>query len=294
MNFDDIEKILEGILAGLKARKEIEPLRQKLAELETSNAALISERDELREKISVLQTRFDELANVQKNSRQQLDDARENFKRQLREQNDGFERKLAEVHAELANSQKNSRQQLDDARKNFDRQLAEHRAEFNREMVDVCNELDDVRNAQRAAEREADFYRTTYRELDNAYKIYLSLDETTRFDLAEIFGTGDTATGFFGGAVQEEHLPQFWDYVSRHVDDTRFAELFDFCFTTLNRVFRKPPYSRLNVERGNYFDDETMRRNVKSRQSGRVARVFLQGYRYSSGNVIRKSVVELA
>lgn len=223
MNFDDLEKILEGILAGLKARKEIEPLRQKISD---ANAALEDE---------------------QKNSRQQLAAARENFEQELREQKSKFEQKIS-----------------------------------------------DANEKRKAAEHTADFYRTTYAELENAYKIYLSLDEATRFDLAGIFGAGDTATGFFSGAVQESHLAQFWDYVSRHVDDTRLAELFDFCFAAFNRGFREPPYSRLVAERGTYFDDETMRRTSNSRQMGRVARVLLQGYRYSSGNVIRQSVVELA
>lgn len=254
MNFDDVEVFLEGILTGLKARKEIEPLRQKVSELETANANLTSERDEFREKCSNLQTQIDELENEQKISRQQLAGMREDFERQLSEQ----------------------------------------KTDFERELSDTCNELSDANKALKVAEDTANLYRTTYAELENAYKIYLSLDEATRFDLAGIFGAGDTATGFFSGAVQESHLSQFWDYVSRHVEDSRLAELFDFCFEAFNRGFREPPYSRLVVENGNYFDDETMRRTSKSRQIGRVARVFLNGYRYSSGNVIRQSVVELA
>ena len=294
MNFDDIEQLLEGIMAGLKARKENEPLRQKLSELETANATLTSERDELSEKNLNLQTRLEELANEQKISHQELTAARENFELQLSEQRKDFEQKLADANAELTNEQKNSRQKLTAVRENFELQLSEQRKDFERELSDVCNELSDANEKRKAAENTADFYRTTYAELENAYKIYLSLDESTRFDLAGIFGAGDTSTGFFSGAVQESHLAQFWDYVSRHVDDTRLAELFDFCFAAFNRGFREPPYSRLVAERGSYFNDETMRRTTTSRQMGRVARVLLQGYRYSSGNVIRQSVVELA
>lgn len=294
MNFDDLEKILEGILAGLKARKEIEPLRQKISELKTTNANLTSERDELNEKISNLQTRLEELTTEQKNSRRQLDDAREDFERQLSEQKTEFEQKISDANAELEREQKNSLQQLAAARENFELQLSEQKTEFERELSSACTELSDANEKRQAAERTTDFYRTTYAELENAYKIYLSLDEATRFDLAGIFGTGDNATGFFSGAVQESHLSQFWDYVSRHVEDSRLAELFDFCFEAFNRGFREPPYSRLVAESGHYFDDETMRRTSSSRQMGRVARVLLQGYRYSSGNVIRQSVVELA
>ena len=334
MNIDDVETLLEGVLAGLKARKQIAPLQQKLSELETANATLTAERNTLREENSSLKMRLYELSREHELSRQQLKDKQTDFdrkladaqkqlnetrddcQRQLNEQQAKFDWEFAAVCSELSDEKESFRQQLNDAQKDFDKQLAEakatarqqlaeqrdnfmqemreHKEEFDREMSNVCNELDEVRKAERAAKREADFFRETYGELDAAYKIYSSLDETTRFDLAGIFGAGDTAAGFFSGAVQESHLPQFWDYVSRHVDDLRLAKLFDFCFAAVNRGFREPPYIRLNVDRGAYFDDETMRRTSRSRQSGRVNRVLLRGYRYSSGNVVRQSVVELA
>ncbi len=323
MNIDDVETLLEGVLDGLKARKQIAPLQQKLSELETTNATLTAERDKLREEISSLQEQVKEFTDAHgdfdrklADAQKQLNDTRDDCQRQLNEQQAKFDWEFAAVCSELSEAKDSFRQQLKDKQADFDKQLAEakatarqqladqrdkflqemreHKEEFDREMSNVCNELDEVRKAERAAKREADFYRETYGELDAAYKIYSSLDETTRFDLAGIFGAGDTAAGFFSGAVQESHLPQFWDYVSRHVDDMRLAKLFDFCFAAVNRGFREPPYIRLNVERGAYFDDETMRRTSRSRQSGRVNRVLLRGYRYSSGNVVRQSVVELA
>ena len=359
MTIDDVESLLESLLAALKARKQIAPLQQKISALVSTNATLTSERDELRKKVATLQTQTYKHADELELSRQQLTDAQkkfaderedfqrqlneqqakfdwemsqayrelsdahEKFHRELRENQADFDREMSAVCTELDEAKKLSRQQLADAHKDFDRQLAEQRGEFERkladanknlsdaradferqlnvqrndyerQLTDMYNEIDDVREEQRAAKREADFFRTTYGELDAAYKIYSSLDETTRFDLAGIFGAGDTAAGFFSGAVQESHLPHFWDYVSRHTDDLRLGKLFDFCFVAVNRGFREPPYIRLKVERGNFFDDETMRRTSRSRQSGRVNRVLLRGYRYSSGNVVRQSVVELA
>lgn len=305
MNFDDVETLLEGVLAGLKARKQIAPLQQKISELATTNATLTSERDTLRETNSSLQAKVDELTAAREDFDRQLNeqqakfdwefsevcselsDAKESFRKQLSEAQTKFDKQLADAKA-------TARQQLSDARAGFEQQLSEQKTDYERQLTDMYNEIDDVREEQRASAREADFFRTTYGELDAAYKIYSSLDESTRFDLAGIFGAGDTAAGFFSGAVQESHLPTFWDFVSRHVDNMRLAKLFDFCFAAVNRGFREPPYIRLNVERGSYFDDETMRRTSTSRQSGRVNRVLLRGYRYSNGNVIRKSVVELS
>ena len=252
MNFDDVEHLLEGVLAGLKARKEIEPLRQKNSELKEKITALIDDKNFLTRQV-------DSLTNERDDFKSQLDAVQENFNQR----------------------EKNLRGQLDRQRKDFNNQLDEANKKFS--AADKAREI---------AERTAKFYRDTYSELDAAYKIYSTLDATTRFELAGIFGAGDTVTGFFSGAVQQEHLAPFWDYVSRH-DDENLSRLFDFCFEMFNRGFREPPFVRLTVAEGNYFDTDIMRRTSRSQQRGEVVRVILQGYSYSGGNVIRKSVVEL-
>lgn len=213
MNLDDVENLLEGLLAGLKARKEIEPLRERLAELEAENQRL----------------------------------------------------------APLALERDTFKQQLDAANKNI--------SELNEE--------------RRLAEDTANFYRDSYGELDAAYKIYLALDEATRYDLIGIFGTGDSVTGFFSGAVQKEHLAPFWDYVSRRTDNENLHRLFDFCFDVVNRGFREAPYVRLQVNSGDFFDSDIMRRTSQSMQRGKVVRVVLQGYHHNGGIVVKKTIVEL-
>lgn len=258
--FDDVEHFLEGVLDGLKARKEIEPLRKKIAELESQITDLTNERDAL---------------DAEKNSLIQQAES-------LTYQRNDFERR-----------ERNLRGDLNRQREEYERRLVDAQRDFKRQLDDVKDELDDANKARQAAERLANFYRDNYSELDAAFKIYQTLDDSTRYDLAGIFGAGDTVAGFFSGAVQENHLSPFWDYVSRHADNENLSRLFDFCFEMVNRGFREPPYSRLNVAQGNYFDSDLMRRTSQSRQMGTVARVVLQGYQYSEGNVIKKSVVEL-
>ena len=283
MNFDDVEHLIEGVLVGLRARKEIEPLRKKNAELEGKITALIDEKNFLTQQIDSLTNDCDELKRDKENLRGQLDNQREEFNRQLAAAEDDFNRR-----------EENLRGELDNQREEFNRQLAAAEDDFNRQLVAANKKLAAAEKAREIAEGTAKFYRETYGELDAAYKIYSTLDAATRFDLAGIFGAGDTAAGFFSGAVQQEHLAPFWDYVSRHSDNEALNRLFDFCFEVVNRGFREPPYTRLDVAADNYFDSDFMRRTSQSRQQGRVARVILQGYSYSGGNVIRKSVVELA
>lgn len=280
--FEDVEHFLEGVLDGMKARKEIEPLRKKIAELESKITDLATERDSLDADKKSLSQQVADLTNQRDNFKTQLNDAQENFYRKENNLREDFKRQLAE-----------SERRLVDAQKDFNRQLNEQSDYFNRQLDDANNNLNNAVKARQAAERTADFYRDTYSELNAAFKIYQTLDDSTRFDLAGIFGAGDTAAGFFSGAVQESHLSPFWDYVSRHADNENLSRLFDFCFEMVNRGFREPPYSRLNVEQGNYFDSDFMRRTSQSRQMGNVVRVVLQGYQYSEGNVIKKSVIEL-
>ena len=89
-------------------------------------------------------------------------------------------------------------------------------------------------------------------------------------------------------------MASFWDYVCRHANRADLIRLFDFCFAAVNRGFREAPYTRLNVACGADYDAGIMRRTAQSLQMGTVARVVLQGYRHSFGNVVKKTVVELA
>ena len=193
MNFDDVEHLIEGVLVGLRARKEIEPLRKKNAELEGKITALIDEKNFLTQQIDSLTNDCDELKRDKENLRGQLDNQREEFNRQLAAAEEDFNRR-----------EENLRGELDNQREEFNRQLAAAEDDFNRQLVAANKKLAAAEKAREIAERTAKFYRETYGELDAAYKIYSTLDEATRFDLAGIFGAGDTAAGFFSGAVQQD------------------------------------------------------------------------------------------
>ncbi len=320
--FDDIEHLVEGVLVGLRARKEIEPLRKRISELEKAIEAFREECIKLREERDFEADLYKALKNDYDEINQQLDDEQKissELKRsvkalseerdKLRDEKD-FETKLYKIlrkDYDEANQQLDEEQRISSELRRSVKTLSGERDNLRDEKISLekqvktlTNRLDDANKKiseseakRRDAEGTANFYRDTYGELDAAYKIYSTLNGETRFDLAGIFGAGDTAKGFLSGAVQESHLNSFWDYVSRHPDEENLQRLFDFCFAALNLGFREAPYTRLNVACGNDFDDEFMRRTSQSPQMGNVVRVVFQGYRYSSGNVVKKSVVEL-
>ena len=263
MNFDDIEKLFEGVLAGLKARKEIEPLREKNSELENK----VSELEvELQEKNFNAEKLFAELAEVKKN--------------------------LADLQNKFDNAEKNFEEREKNLRTKFENEIAD----LKKNLADKDKNISNLQEKLSDAEETAKFYSESYSELDEVYKLYLTLDNDTRYNLAGIFGDGETAAGFFSGAVQENHLAQFWDYVSRHLDTPEseiLCRLFDFCFDTLNKGSREPIYSRLNVACGNNYDDDSMQRTQNSPQFGTVKKILLQGFKYRVGNTVKPSVVEL-
>ena len=261
-NFDDIERLLEGLLEGLRARRELESLRKKSAAQNDSDGQV-----------------------------ERLERERENFKRQAKNFK-GTRDKLNRQVQTLTNEREQLNRQVETLtteREQLNRQvetLTNEREQLNQQVEDLTKKFND-------ADAEAKFYRETYGELDAAYKLYRTLDESTRSALAGIFGAGDNATTFFSGALQETHLADFWDYAARRPENETLRRLFDFCFAAVNRGFREPPFARLNVAPGNFFDDELMRRTSQSRQLGKVFRVFLQGYRYSAGKIIKPTIVEL-
>ena len=301
-NFDDVERLLEGLLEGLRARRELESLRKKLAAQNDSDGqverlereqlnqqvkTLTNEREQLNQQVQTLTGERDELNQQVKT----LTGEREQLNQQvqiLTNERDDFNQQVERLTGERDDFNQQV-ERLTDERDELNQQvqtLTDERDKLNRQVETLTKEFSD-------ADAEAKLYRETYGELDAAYELYRTLDESTRSALAGIFGAGDNPTTFFSGALQETHLAEFWDYAARRPENETLRRLFDFCFAAVNRGFREPPFARLNVAPGNFFDDELMRRTSQSRQLGKVFRVFLQGYRYAAGKIIKPTIVEL-
>ena len=171
--------------------------------------------------------------------------------------------------------------------------ISAERDGFKSQLENFNDKLKKAENQRDNAIKTADHYRDTYSELEKIYNdCYLQLDAGTRNNLAGIFGNGNTALEFLSGAVQEQHLHSLWDYTARHNIDT-LKKIFDFAFAMYNKGFKEPPYTRLEISPGHWYDDELMKLTPSSLQSGNVSQILFQGYRYGNGNVIKKSIVEL-
>lgn len=181
--------------------------------------------------------------------------------------------------------------------------------EANKAIVDIKNKAGEVIDSMKREIDEArkqretlDYFTAGYGEIDRMYKMYQQLGEDIRGELAGIFGSADTPVQFFCGALQENHLDNFWEYIrdkinSEKVDkDTEgmLNSLFDFCFDMVNTSQSKPMYKRLQVQAGFDFDNNYMIKTSDSSQLGIIKEIKLEGYTYASSNkVVKRSLVQV-
>ena len=272
MLLDKLEELLEGVLEGLKARKKIAPLNDELEKLRTENSNLQRELNVANDTVKNLRVDVESYSAEVKNFKSQLEN--------LRTENSNLQYELDAANDTVKNLRGDVENYSAEV-KNFKSQLETLRTE-NSTLQENLNKANATANS----------YRKTYSRLEEIYKLYRTLDDDARYNLAGIFGAGETATEFLSGAVQEDHIDSLWDYIARHNSDT-LQKIFDYAFEMYNKGFRDAPYSRLTISQGDYYDDEFMNRTPSSPQMGNVSRVLFQGYKYSTGNVIKKSIVEL-
>lgn len=168
-----------------------------------------------------------------------------------------------------------------------------------RKMIDSMKEK--VKEAQQQKEI-LDYFSNGYGEIDSMFKIYQQLNEDIRDELQGIFGNADTPVMFFCNALQENHLDNFWDYISNKINSGKIdrniekslCKLFDFCFDMVNNSQQKPLYKRLQVQKGFDFDNTYMIKTTDSSQLGNVKEVKLAGYVYTLSNkIVRRSLVQV-
>ena len=93
-------------------------------------------------------------------------------------------------------------------------------------------------------------YQHHYAVLEDAFKLYSSLGEDVHESLCGILGNGQDRLGLLSGALQEEHLHDFWEYICRAIFNDRLNSeliaalkpLFDLCFELFNQGGREPAY----------------------------------------------------
>ena len=265
LNLDGFKS--EDEYKNLQARYD--ELNDKIENLQTSIGALNDEKNAFKQKSEFLQNEV-EKENKKRNEQIWENDRLVAENNEIRTEKEELEKKLAECEKNLnkANGIIDSMQQ-------------------------------EIEEAQKEKSR-LEYFSNGYGEIDSMYEIYQKLNEDIRDELQGIFGNADTPVMFFCNALQENHLDNFWDYISNKINSGKIdrniekslCKLFDFCFDMVNNSQQKPLYKRLQVQKGFDFDNTYMIKTTDSSQLGNVKEVKLAGYVYTLSNkIVRRSLV---
>lgn len=190
---------------------------------------------------------------------------------------------------------------LRDKKEQVEKKLNECEKNLNKANGKIDSMQQEIEEAQKQKNR-LEYFSNGYGEIDSMFKTYQQLNEDIRDELQGIFGNADTPVMFFCNALQENHLDNFWDYISNKINSGKIdrniekslCKLFDFCFDMVNNSQQKPLYKRLQVQKGFDFDNTYMIKTTDSSQLGNVKEVKLAGYVYTLSNkIVRRSLVQV-
>lgn len=299
LNLDGFKS--EDEYKNLQARYD--ELNDKIENLQTSIGALNDEKNAFKQKNEFLQSEV-EAANKKRNEQIWENDRLVAENNEIRTEKEELEKKLAECEENLkvANEVKDKaaekisiiNQVIVEDRKTIDR--------MKQEIVKYQETIDYMEQKIYKKRMLLDYFTAGYGEIDNMYKIYQQLDENIHEELSGIFGSADTPIQFFCGALQENHLDNFWEYICSKINSGKIDKdtegmlnnLFDFCFDMVNTSQPKPMYKRLQVQAGFDFDNNYMIKTSSSSQLGIIKEIKLEGYVYASSNkVVKRSLVQV-
>ena len=132
------------------------------------------------------------------------------------------------------------------------------------------------------------------------FQKYQSIGSHARQLLQGVF-TRDNFMSFICGGAQSESLEKIWDVLrecvmnSRQHDAENLWEVFEYSLELVNSSRAQVSYSILPVNVGDRFDSDVHSEAPGSRAQGKVAQVYLPGFRNDyNRRIIRKSIVQVS
>ncbi len=202
-------------------------------------------------------------------------DSQSNFEAQIKELKSKSELKIKDLEATI--SKKDQIIGAKDSAINF------------KEMV-IKKQKDDIQN-----------FKANYSDLENAFNLFKMLPDNVKFALAGVFGDANSPIEFLSGALSDGHMDALFDYIATSINNSNDSGeidslqiLFDFVFYAVNIGSREATYQRLEVNVGDEFDSETMKKISDSAQIGAVKEIFIAGYKFDkTGKIVKQSLVLL-
>lgn len=204
-------------------------------------------------------------------------------------------------NAQFKNSRlENSLSQSERSSKDLQNKLAEWQKTFTREQQRAKNLQQDLDAAQlKISELEGQLEQRFARGWE-LFQKYQTIGAHARQLLQGVF-TRENFMSFICGGAQSESLEKIWDVLrecvmnSRQHDADILWEVFEYSLELVNSSRAQVSYSTLPVNVGDRFDSDVHTEAPGSRAQGRVAQVYLPGFRNDyNRRIIRKSIVQVS
>lgn len=133
-----------------------------------------------------------------------------------------------------------------------------------------------------------------------AYKAYSSLPQSLRDELRNVINCTNVMTFAVSGCI-DHNLEVLWDCCRRSIIDGKLSaenidcliSVFRYYFELLNASVRDGEYAYLAVKPGDEYEEDFAQGMPGNPAQGMIGQVLLQGFRYTRGKVVRRSLVEI-
>ena len=271
---------------------------EKILRLENEIDNLRTENFQLKNNLSKTQQHVKDLE-------QQIQNA-QSRNSQLEKSLSQSQRSVEDLEKQIQNAQfKNSRlenslSQSERSSKDLQSKLAEWQKTFTREQQRAKTLQQDLDAAnQTISDLEGQLEHRFARGWE-LFQKYQSVGTHARQLLQGVF-TRDNFMSFICGGAQSESLEKIWDVLrecvmnSRQHDAEILWEVFEYSLELVNSSRAQVSYSTLPVNIGDRFDSDLHTEAPGSRAQGKVARVYLPGFRNDyNRRIIKKSIVQVS
>lgn len=264
---------------------------EKLSKLEEKNFRLKNNLSEVQQRVEDLEQQIQNAWFKNSQLEKSLSQAQQHVK--------DLEQQIQ--NAQFRNSRlENSLSQSERSSKDLQSKLAEWQKTFTREQQRAKSLQQDLDAAQlKISDLEGQLQQRFSRGWE-IFQKYQSVGAHARQLLQGVF-TRDNFTSFICGGAQSESLEKIWDVLRECVMNSRphdaeiLWEVFEYSLELVNSSRGQVSYSILPVSDGDRFDSDLHSEAPGSRAQGKVAQVYLPGFRNDyNRRIIRKSIVQVS
>ena len=291
---DDAEvqrKILQIVKEPKIYSEPIKPPEESPAIDDEKISRLEEENSRLKNNLSEAQRRVKDSEQQIQNAQLKLSQAQQRVK-DLEQQIQTAQSRNSRLENSLSQSERSS--------KDLQSKLAEWQKTFTREQQRNKSLQQDLDAAQlKISDLEAQLQQRFARGWE-IFQKYQTIGAHARQLLQGVF-TRENFMSFICGGAQSESLEKIWDVLrecvmnSRQHDAEILWAVFEYCLELVNSSRAQVSYSILPVNVGDRFDSDLHTEAPGSRAQGKVARVYLPGFRNDyNRRIIKKSIVQVS